>query len=122
MNQVAVRITQRHAWRRSSHYCNDTSSTANTTIGEGRLEMYAMNGSISGAYFNPIDALVKCTDYSEAFDYSVGEISHTIFLPTNSLIEYRYKGCCWITLLSPDTESDWSLPLLINTSRRADGR
>lgn len=71
--------------------------------------------------FSSINGQVKCTDFSREFDYSSGESSTTISLPTNSRIEYRYQGCCWISLLSPDAESDWSLPLLINTHRRADG-
>ena len=121
--QVSVRITQRHSWRLSAHPCNDTSATSNITIGEGLLVAVSSNRTnVSNIGFPSINAQVKCTDFSAEFDYSSGETAVTVVLPANARIEYRYYGCCWIPLLMPDSESDWSLPLVINTYRRPDGR
>lgn len=52
-----------------------------------------------------IEAMVQCTDFSEDFDYSSGEISTPVTLPVTKWIEYFYEGCCWINLLPPDTEN-----------------
>ena len=70
----------------------------------------------------PISATVRCTDFNEEFDYSSGENSTTVSLPLNKRIEYLYASCCWIPLLPPDSESNWSLKLIINTQRRSNGK
>ncbi|CAF3417555.1 unnamed protein product [Rotaria sp. Silwood1] len=119
--QIPVRVMQRHSWRRSSDFCNDTSPSSGNLIGSGTL-VSSSNQSMSSVTIPSIDTSVRCTDYNEEFDYSSGENSADVLLPINSRIEYLYQGCCWITLLSPDSESDWSLKLIVNTYRRPDGR
>ena len=114
--QVSVFITQRHSWRRSASFCNDTSSESADTIGEGILTSNSYLSTIPS-----ISAMVQCTDYNEEFDYSSGESSTTVLLPINKQINYVFQGCCWITLLPPDTGSEWSLKLLVNTKQRSDG-
>jgi hypothetical protein len=123
-NQILVQITQRHSWRRSAWFCNNTSPSFGDIIGEGILTNTlnsTINSTLNSSRIPLIDNRVRCTDYSEQFDYSSGESSTTVSLPVNSKINYFYAGCCWIPLLSPDTESDWNLKFIINTNRRADG-
>ncbi|CAF2662529.1 unnamed protein product [Rotaria sp. Silwood2] len=118
--QIAVRITQRHSWRRSAHFCNNTSPSSGNLIGEGML-VWKSNQNMLSPTVPSINNQVRCTDYNEEFDYSSGENSTTVLLPLNSRIEYLYEGCCWITLLPPDSESGWALKLVVNTNRRLDG-
>lgn len=120
LNELPVRITQRHSWRRSygkSHFCDNNTVSSSGLIGEGELVSSLTKGK-------NIKAMVECTDFNEQFDYSSGEISTAITLPQNKIIEYFYQGCCWIELLPPDTDQslDWSLKLVINTNRRRDGQ
>ncbi|CAF3431832.1 unnamed protein product [Rotaria sp. Silwood2] len=117
---IQVRIEQRHSWIRSTYFCNNTSPSSGDIIGSGALQIYGYrNSSISK--IPSIDARVRCTDYSEEFNYSTGENSTNIDLPINNRIEYVYSSCCWITLLPPDSGSNWSLKLVINTKQRLDG-
>ena len=118
--QVQVQITQRHSWRRSAWFCNNTNPTTGNIIGEGALVINP-NSSSNSLRLASINATVRCTDYNVQFDYSSGESSTTLSLPTSKQIEYLYAGCCWIPLLSPDAASNWNLRFLINTNRRADG-
>lgn len=114
---VSVRISQRHSWRRSAHFCNDTSIERQPLIGEGFLD--ATN--TSSRLISQIDARVRCTDFNEAFDYSSGEDSITRLMPVNQYIEYVYSDCCWIRLLPPDSGDRWSLKVTINTTPRLNG-
>jgi hypothetical protein len=119
-SEISVQITQRHSWRRSQWFCNDTNPSSGNIIGEGVLTDNP-NGTYYSSTIPQIDTMVRCTDYSEQFDYSSGESSTTVLLPANKQIVYFYTGCCWIPLLSPDSAFDWSLKFIINTNRRADG-
>ena len=86
-------------------------------------ESFLLPNQTTGLTRSPaINASVQCTDYSEEFDYSSGESSTMVSLPLDDRIEYLYTGCCWIPLLPPDSESNWSLKLIVNTKQRADGR
>jgi hypothetical protein len=114
--KISVRVTQRHSWRRSSFFCDNTDPNSGNIIGDGML---SNNDTSSMIPF--IDARVRCTDYNEEFDYSSGENSTTVLLPLNKIIQYFYQGCCWIPLLPPDSASSWSLKFVINTNRRLDG-
>lgn len=115
--KISVDITQRHSWRRSAWFCNDTSSSSGDIIGEGVLIPNPNQTSYS-SQIPWINTTVQCTDYNEEFDYSSGERSTSVSLPINEIIEYIYQGCCWITLLPPDSGSNWSLKLTINTKKR----
>jgi hypothetical protein len=117
---ISVRITQRHSWRRSAYFCNNTNPNTGDIIGEGIIEIDPTRSNYS-SIIPAINATVQCTDYNEEFDYSSGETSTTVLLPLNKKIEYFYRGCCWIPLLPLDSESDWSLKFIINTNRRFDG-
>jgi hypothetical protein len=117
---VQVQITQRHSWRRSAWFCNNTNPSSGNIIGEGLL-VYNLNSSRNPLRLASINATVRCTDYNAQFDYSSGESSTTVSLPVSKQIEYLYAGCCWIPLLSPDAASNWNLKFVINTNRRADG-
>ncbi len=118
--KISVQITQRHSWRRSVFFCNDTDPSSGDILG-GDILIHNPNSSRYSLEIPSIDTSVRCTDYNEEFDYSSGESSTTVLLPINQRIEYFYAGCCWITLLPPDSESDWSLKFIINTNRRSDG-
>jgi len=117
---ISVRITQRHSWRRSAFFCNNTNPNTGDIIGGGILDINQTRNNYS-SMIPSINTAVRCTDYNEEFDYSSGETSTTVLLPLNKKIEYFYQGCCWIPLLPPDLESDWSLKFIINTNRRSDG-
>jgi hypothetical protein len=116
--EILVRITQRHSWRHSYYFCNNTSPSSADIIGEDIL----IDKGSSSSLIRSISAKVRCTDYNEEYDYSSGESSTSILLPINRLIEYVYSSCCWIPLLLPDKGLDWSLKLVINTNRRLDGK
>lgn len=90
-------------------------------IGEGSLKGSYLSGSSTNS-LPIINASVPCTDFNEAYDYSSGEDLIPRMMPSNKRIEYYYKGCCWIPLLSPDTDEAWSLRMVINTQRRSDGK
>jgi hypothetical protein len=123
-SQVAVYVTQRHSWRRSfsdQHYCNNTNPISGNIIGEGTLDKNPSATSIASLTVPSINATVRCTDFDAHFDYSSGESTTNVLLPINKRIEYIYAGCCWITLLPPDSESSWSLKLVVNTYPRPDG-
>jgi hypothetical protein len=123
-SQVAVSVTQRHSWRRSYSdqvYCNNTNPISGNMIGEGTLVKNPNDTSIASLRVPSINALVRCTDFDAHFDYSSGESTTNVLLPINKRIEYIYSSCCWIPLLPPDSESNWSLKLVVNTYPRPDG-
>ncbi len=123
-SQVAVYVTQRHSWRRSAvgqFYCNNTNPISGNMIGTGTLVKNRNATSIASLTVPSINARVRCTDFDAHFDYSSGESTTSVSLPINKRIEYIYGGCCWIPLLPPDSESNWSLKLVVNTYPRPDG-
>ncbi|CAF4597207.1 unnamed protein product, partial [Rotaria sp. Silwood2] len=98
--EVPVRVTQRHSWRRlygKNHFCDNKTIATSGLIGQGELVS-------SDGKQKKLPAMVRCTDFNEQFDYSSGEISASVTLPMNKVIEYAYQGCCWIPLLPPDTD------------------
>ncbi|CAF4605355.1 unnamed protein product [Rotaria sp. Silwood1] len=67
--ELVVRITQRHSWRRSygnNHFCDNKTIASSGLIGEGELV------SSEGKQKN-LSAMVRCTDFSEQFDDRVGK-------------------------------------------------
>jgi hypothetical protein len=119
--EIPVRITQRHSWRRSQYFCNNTNPNSGDFIGENFLIGSRKNQLLSMP-IPLVNASVQCTDFNAEFDYSSGETSTTVLLPVNDRIQYTYSSCCWIPLLVSDAHSDWSLKIVIDTNRRLDGK
>ncbi|CAF3426745.1 unnamed protein product [Rotaria socialis] len=69
-NPVPTSFTQRHAWRRSSYFCDQT------TINSGGL----------------IGAAVPCTDFSVSQDMSAGQSSTIINFPPNIMVALSFTG------------------------------
>lgn len=129
-NSVAVRLTQRHSWRRSAAVsfwntpmCDaGTISNGTALIGEDFLICRSPDCAYINGYSNrTISTQLLCTDFSIDFDYASGEKETMLVLPVNRRFEYSFASCCWIPLLQVGA-ADWAVNLVINTHRRLDGR
>lgn len=127
---VEVRLNQRHSWRRSAApsfwgtpVCDDeTKANGTALIGEDYLICRSADcGYITDAASRTISTQLLCNDFSPDFDYASGEKQTTLVLPVNRRFEYSFASCCWIPLLSVGT-TDWTVNLVIDTHRRADGQ
>jgi len=94
-NPVQISFTQRHAWRRGSYFCDQTTINNGGNIGAGSV---CCVGSQCGSLGCPVTAAVPCTDFSVSQDTSAGQKTTILNLPPNIMIALQFTGAAWITL------------------------
>ncbi|CAF1126146.1 unnamed protein product, partial [Didymodactylos carnosus] len=91
-NPVQISFTERHSWRRSSQYCDQTTINSAGTIGAGSVTCV---GSSCGSCCS-ITAAVPCTDFSVSQDVSSGQLTTIINLATNVKVGLTFTGSAWV--------------------------
>ncbi|CAF3651938.1 unnamed protein product [Rotaria sp. Silwood1] len=115
-NPVAIILKQRHVWRRSSIFCNDTTITTKGLIGNGSVNCIS-TCSTTGVLAS---VSAPCVAYSIKNDWSVGEVSTVINVSANVKFEAAFQGGSWISTLGVGADGGWSISAEITTIPRSD--
>ncbi|CAF1016655.1 unnamed protein product [Rotaria sp. Silwood1] len=115
-NPVSISFTQRHAWRRGSYFCDQTTINSGGTVGAGSV---CCLGSQCGSLGCPLSTAVPCTDFSVSQDMSAGQASSILSLSPNIKVALTFTGGAWISLNSGG--GNWAVTTQISTYMRTDG-
>ena len=110
-----MEITFHVSWRRISSAgggCSATTIANGNLIGEGQLD--CQNGCSSRVRISSMQ--YRCTDFSEAEDWSYGERRLAYNFSGTAPITIGFSGCCWIGPF----HSSWNLPTTFSIMRRND--